>query len=114
MVTEQRPTKKDFVDLINAVMGQKVMTEEQLTNFLNGAKQVRDKSGNEALLEYIQQATNAPVGKDQLRGLADEIKRTGDPVQALDYLQREKLLSESQRRKLNQSIDRTVKKKRKR
>ncbi len=109
----QKPTKKDFVDLINTVMGQKIMTEDQLTNFLHNAKNVKDTKGTEGLLEYIQRVTNAPASKDQLKNLADEIKRTGNPGSAIDFLKGEKLLSDQQARKINDAMDQTKRKKRK-
>ena len=113
-MADQKPTKKDFVNLINTVMGQEVMTENQLTDFLDNAKKINDSKGTEGLLEYVKQVTNAPASKDQLRELANRIKKTGNPIEALDFLKSEKLLSEQQTRKLNQAIEQTKKKKRKR
>ncbi len=113
-MADQKPTKKDFVDLINTVMGQQVMNEDQLTQFLNNAKKAKETHGTEGLLEYIQRVTNAPASKDQLRRLAEQIKETGNPASALDFLKNEKLLSEQQSRKLNQALDKTSKRKRKR
>lgn len=112
-MAEQKPTKKDFVDLINTVMGNEVMTEDQLTHFLNEAKKVNDTRGTEGLLQYIQKVTHAPASQDQLKRLADTIQETGNPISALDFLKNEKLLSDQQARKLNKAIDQTKKKKRK-
>lgn len=112
-MADQRPTKKDFVDLINSVMGREIMNEDQLTNFLNDAKKVNDTKGTEGLLEYIQNVTNAPASKDQLSRLAKEIEHTGNPISAIDFLKNEKLISDQQLRKLNQAIDNTSRKKRK-
>lgn len=109
---EQKPTKKDFVDLLNSVMGKEVMTENQLTRFLNEAKHVNDTQGTQGVLEYIQQVTNAPASKDQLSKLAKKIKQTGDPGVAIDFLKDEKLLSDHQARQLNRAIDPSARKKR--
>ncbi|OEF99417.1 hypothetical protein BHF71_02200 [Vulcanibacillus modesticaldus] len=112
-MTQQKPSKKDFVDLINSLMGQKIMTEDQLTKFLNDAKKVKETKGTEGFLEFVQKTTNAPASKDQLERLADEIKRSGNPVNAIDFLIKEKLLTDQQARKINQAIEHTKKKKRK-
>ncbi|GBF10168.1 hypothetical protein TEPIDINF_001813 [Tepidibacillus infernus] len=112
-MAEQKPTKKDFVDLINTVMGTNVMTEDQLTRFLNEAKHVKDTSGTEGLLEYVQRVTNAPTSKDQLKKLANQIQQTGSAGAALDFLKNENLLTEQQARKLNKAIEQTAKKKKK-
>lgn len=112
-MAEQKPTKSDFVDLINSVMGKKIMSEDQLTQFLDNAKRVKDTSGTEGFLEYVQKMTNAPASKEQLKKLADNIHETGNPFSAMDFLKNEKLISEHQLRKLNQAIDDTTKKKRK-
>ena len=112
-MANKKPTKKDFVDLINTVMGQNVMTEDQLTQFLNNAKKAKDTRGTEGLLEYVQKVTKAPDSKDQLSRLSDEIQKSGNPAKAIDFLQKEKLLSESQMRKLNQALDQSPKKKKK-
>lgn len=112
-MANKKPTKKDFADLINTVMGQEVMNEEQLSNFLDSAKKVKDTRGTEGLLDYIQQVTNAPASKDQLKNLANNIQKNGSPSAALDFLKGEKLVSEQQLRKLHQAIDYSSLKKRK-
>jgi len=113
-VAEQKPTKKDFVDLINTVMGQEVMTEEQLSKFLHDAKQIHTSKGTEGLLQYIQKVTNAPTNQSQLKKLADQIQQTGNPGAALDFLKGEKLLTDQHVRKINHAIEKTKRKKRKR
>jgi len=94
-------------------MGQEVMTEEQLSNFLDSAKKVKETRGTEGVLEYIQQVTNAPASKDQLKNLAKEIQTTGSPGAAFDFLKKENLVTDQQMRKLSQAIDFTARKKRK-
>ncbi|MFV9511317.1 hypothetical protein [Tepidibacillus sp. LV47] len=112
-MADQRPTKKDFVDLINSVMGREVMNEDQLSRFLEEAKKVKETKGTEGLLEYVQRVTNAPTSKDQLRRMAEEIQKTGSVGSALDFLKNEKLLSDSQAQQLQKAIQKTAKKKRK-
>jgi len=112
-LANSKPTKKDFVDLINTVMGTPVMDEDQLTKFLNDAKHVKDTKGTDGLLDYVQKVTNAPASKDQLKKLAQQIQQTGSAESALDFLKNEKLLTDQQARKLNKAIDQTAKKKRK-
>ncbi len=113
-MTDQRPEKKDFVDLINSLMGQKVMSENQLTNFLNEAKTVKDTKGTEGFLDYVQKSTNSPASKDQLKRLAENIKKSGDPVKAMDFLLKEKLITDQQARKINDAIEPIKRKGRKR
>ncbi len=112
-MANQKPTKKDFVDLINTVMGQEIMTEDYLTQFLNEAKKVKDTRGTEGLVEYVQRITNAPASTDQLQRLAKQIQETGSVGAALEFLKDEKLISDLQARKLNHAISQTAKKKKK-
>ena len=112
-MADQKPTKKDFVDLINTVMGHEVMNEDQLSRFLEEAKRAKDSKGTEGLLDYVQRVTNAPTSKDQLRRMADQIQKTGNVGSALDFLKDEKLLSDTQAKQLNKAIHKTSKKKRK-
>lgn len=104
-MTEQMPDKKDFVDLINSLMGQKVMSENQLTQFLNEAKKVKETKGTEGFLDFVQKSTNAPASKEQLKKLADSIKKSGDPVKAMDFLLKEKLITDQQARKIGEAIE---------
>ena len=112
-MTNQKPTKKDFVDLINTVMGREVMNEDQLTQFLNEAKKIKDTRGTEGFVEYVQRVTNAPASTDQLQRLAKQIQETGDVCSALEFLKNEKLLNDLQAKKLNKAISQTAKKKKK-
>lgn len=112
-MTNQKPTKKDFVDLINTVMGREVMNEDQLTQFLNEAKKIKDTKGTEGFVEYVQRVTNAPASTDQLQRLAKQIQETGNVGSALEFLKNEKLLNDLQARKLNNAISKTAKKKKK-
>jgi len=112
-VADQKPSKKDFVDLINTVMGKEVMNEDQLSRFLDEAKKVKDTQGTEGLLEYVQKVTNAPTSKDQLKNLANTIQSTESVGSALDFLKNEKLLSDTQAQHLSKAIQKTAKKKKK-
>lgn len=111
-MTEQKPEKKDFVDLINSLMGQKVMSENQLTQFLNEAKRVKETKGTEGFLDFVQKNTNAPASKEQLRKLAENIKKSGDPAKAMNYLLNEKLITDQQARKISEAIEPIKRKKR--
>lgn len=104
-MTEQKPGKKDFVDLINSVMGQKVMSEDKLTQFLDEAKKVKETKGTEGFLDFVQKSTNAPASKDQLRKLAENIKKSGNPYKAMDFLLKENLVTDQQARKISEAIE---------
>ncbi|MGD9677721.1 MAG: hypothetical protein AB7V16_05085 [Vulcanibacillus sp.] len=112
-MTEQKPDKKDFVNLINSVMGKKVMSESQLTQFLDEARIVNETKGTEGFLDFVQKNTNAPASKDQLRKLAENIKNTGNPFEAMDFLLKEKLVTDQQVRKISEAIEPIKKKSRK-
>lgn len=103
-MTEKKPTQKDFVNLINSVLGENVMTENQLSQFLNEAHRIKETKGTEGFLEFVKNTTNAPASDSQLKGLANNIKKTGDPISAVDYLINEKLITDQQARKINHAI----------
>lgn len=100
----EKPSKKDFANLINSVVGQDVMTEQKLDRILQEAKKVNDTKGSEGLFDYLRELTNAPVNNDQIRGIADIVKNSGGPDQALETLKSQKLINDRQANQINSTM----------
>ena len=107
-----KPSKKDFADLINSVVGQEIMTEQKLDRILRDAKKANETKGPEGLFDYLRQITNAPVSNDQIRGIAEMVKKSGGPEQALETLKKQKLLNEQQASKIDKSLNKKPRKRR--
>lgn len=99
-----KPSKKDFADLINSVMGQDVMNERKLDRILNEAKKAQATKGTDGLFDYLRDITNAPVNNDQIRDIADTVRNSGGPDQALDSLKRQKMLNNRQATQIDKTI----------
>jgi len=100
----EKPSKKDFANLINSVVGQDVMTEQKLDRILREAKKANDTKGSEGLFDYLRELTNAPVNNDQIRGIADIVKNSGGPDQALETLKSQKLINDRQANQINSTM----------
>lgn len=99
-----KPSKKDFANLINSVLGQDVMTEQKLDRILQEAKKAHDTKGSDGLFDYLRRLTNAPVDNDQIRGIADVVKHSGGPERALESLKKQKLINERQAKQINSTL----------
>lgn len=99
-----KPSKKDFANLINSVLGQDVMTEQKLDHILQEAKKTNATKGPEGLFDYLRELTNAPVNNDQIRGIADMVKKSGGPEQALKALKDQNLVNEQQAKQIDHTI----------
>jgi hypothetical protein len=84
-------TIKDLAQMINEVMGQRVLTEQQLEKILDGAKKAHEKGGMNAVLEYLMKVTQADVDYNDLKQFADTVK--SDPNLGKDILQGKKRIS---------------------
>lgn len=100
-----KPTKKDFANLINSVLGQDVMTEQKLDRILREAKHANDTQGPDGLFNYLRELTKAPVSNDQIRSIADMVKNSGGSDQALQSLKNQKLINDQQARQINQILN---------
>jgi hypothetical protein len=76
---------KELAQMINTIMGRKVLTEEQLSKIMDGAKEAFDKGGMNAVLEYLMKVTQADVDMGQLQRFADQVQ--SNPALGLDILQ---------------------------
>jgi len=89
-MSAQGPSIKDLANMINAVMGNRVLTEEQLERIMQGAKKAYDKGGMAAVLEYLMKVTQADVDFHELKQFADAVQ--SNPHLGMDILQGKKKL----------------------
>lgn len=101
----EKPSKKDFAQLINSVLGENVMTEQKLDRILREAKKANKERGAEGVFDYLRKITNAPVTNDEIKNIADMVKNSGGPQQALDQLKRQKIINDQQARKIDQTLN---------
>lgn len=109
-----KPSKKDFANLINSVLGQNVMTEKKLERILQEAKHANDTKGAEGLFNYLRELTNAPVSNDQVRSIADMVKKSGSAEQALETLKSNKVINERQAQQIGKTVNKRGKRPRRR
>lgn len=105
-----KPSKKDFANLINSVMGQNVMNEQKLDRILQDAKKANATRGPEGLFDYLRELTNAPVNNDQIRDIADMVKKSGSPDKALKTLKSQKLINDHQAKQIDRTLHKTKRK----
>lgn len=84
-MTNRGPSVKELTQMINSVLGQSVLTEQQMNNILQGAKKAHQQGGMSAVLDYLMKVTHADVGKDELKQFADSIR--SNPKMGMDILQ---------------------------
>lgn len=84
-MTNRGPSVKELTQMINSVLGQSVLTEQQLNQILQGAKKAHQQGGMNAVLDYLMKVTHADVGKDELKQFADSIR--SNPKMGMDILQ---------------------------
>lgn len=60
--------------MINTVMGQHVLSEEQLKQIMNGAKKAFDRGGMPSVVDYLMKVTQADVDKDEVNQFAETIR----------------------------------------
>jgi hypothetical protein len=77
-------TMKQLTEMINTIMGQKVLTERQLAQIMQGAKHAKERGGMEAVLEYLIHVTQADVSKEELQQFADVVQQ--NPQMGMDIL----------------------------
>ena len=94
-MTNRGPSVKELTQMINSVLGQSVLTEQQLNQILQGAKKAHQQGGMNAVLDYLMKVTHADVGKQELKQFADSVQSNpedGDgysPGKAIPRLGRE-------------------------
>lgn len=78
------PSIKELTQMINSILGQQVLTEQQLKNILEGAKKAGEKGGMSAVLDYLMHVTQADVEKKELQQFADSVRN--NPQMGMDIL----------------------------
>jgi hypothetical protein len=84
-MTNRGPSVKELTQMINSVLGQSVLTEQQLNQILQGAKKAHQQGGMNAVLDYLMRVTHADVGKQELKQFADSVQ--SNPKMGMDILQ---------------------------
>jgi len=84
-MTSKGPSVKELTQMINSVLGQSVLTEQQMNNILQGAKKAHQQGGMSAVLDYLMKVTQADVGKQELKQFADSVRT--NPKLGMDILQ---------------------------
>lgn len=81
----QRPTMKDLTQMINNIMGHKVLSEQQLTKIMEGAQKALQRGGMPAVIQYLMKVTQADVDAEELTKFAENVKN--NPQMGMDILQ---------------------------
>lgn len=84
----QENTIKELTEMINAIIGHHVLTEEQMQRIMQGAKKAHDRGGMVAVLEYLMKVTQADVDFNELKQFADAVQ--ANPNLGMDILQGKK------------------------
>ncbi|MDR6227426.1 hypothetical protein [Desmospora profundinema] len=79
------PSVKQMTEMINNMMGQRVLTEQQLNQILAGAKRANERGGMSAVLDYLMKVTQADVEKGELQDFAKDVQR--NPQLGMDLLE---------------------------
>ncbi|SEM69510.1 hypothetical protein [Lihuaxuella thermophila] len=82
---------QNLADMINQVMGKKVLTEQQLEQIMQGAQKALGQGGMTAVLEYLMKVTQADVEMDELVQFSHRVK--SNPDLGMDILQGKKQIS---------------------
>lgn len=103
-MTAAGPSKKDFADLINGLVGQNVLNGKMLDGILQKAKESYNRQGLDGFFEYIRQLTGAPLDNKELKELMDTVIGAGRPDQALTGLVNRDWLSKEQAGKISRGL----------
>lgn len=69
------PSKKEFVDLLNLLLGNGSMNEEKLELIMTQAKQVYDQQGPSGLFLYMQKLFRLPVDERVMATLWKQLQK---------------------------------------
>lgn len=84
-MSNQGLSMKQLADMINGIMGRKVLSEHQLQQIMEGAKRANREGGMNAVLDYLLKVTQADVDKGDLKRFANQIQ--ANPQLGMDILQ---------------------------
>jgi pantothenate synthetase len=79
------PSMKELTQMINSILGQQVLSEQQLKGILEGARRAGERGGMSAVLDYLLNVTQADVDKKELQQFADSVRT--NPQMGMDMLQ---------------------------
>ncbi|GGE19046.1 hypothetical protein GCM10011571_21200 [Marinithermofilum abyssi] len=101
---DHTPSKKDFANMINQLVGEKVMTERKLDLLLEQAKKSYEQQGVNGLFDYMREVTQAPVDNQQMKLLMDTMIQSGEPSRAFDRLSQQQWLSPKMIKELEKGL----------
>jgi hypothetical protein len=84
IMSRNKPSVKELTQMINGVMGQQVLSEQQLEQILQGAKRANARGGMGAVLDYLMKVAQVDMSKQDLEQFADHIKN--NPKMGMDIL----------------------------
>jgi threonine aldolase len=90
------PNLKQLTNMINAVMGQRVLSEEQLGQIMAGAKRAFDRGGMPLVIEYLMRVTQADVDKEEVTQFAETIR--SNPQLGRDILEGKKSINNGRKK----------------
>ncbi|WP_028778134.1 hypothetical protein [Shimazuella kribbensis] len=90
------PDLKQLTNMINAVMGQRVLNEQQLGQILAGAKRAFDRGGMPLVIEYLMKVTQADVDKEEVTQFAETIR--SNPQLGRDILEGKKNINNGRKK----------------
>ncbi|MBN2908952.1 hypothetical protein JQC72_05365 [Polycladomyces sp. WAk] len=80
----REPSIRELTHMINSILGQQVLTEQQLQGILEGARRAGERGGMSAVLDYLLHVTQADVDKKELQQFADSVR--SNPQMGMDIL----------------------------
>jgi len=103
-MTGTGPSKKEFADLINQMMGRNVMNARLLEQILSDAKNSYYNRGLDGFLEYIRRLTQAPLSNEELKQMMKLVIDAGKPDRALTRLVEQQWFPQEQAEKMNRKL----------
>jgi hypothetical protein len=82
-----KPSKKDFADLINQVTGEETMTEKKLDQILRGANKSLQDRGTEGFFDYLRQVVQVPVPDEWMEKTWKDMQTVKGARKTLEQLQ---------------------------
>lgn len=90
------PDLGQLTNMINSVMGQKVLSEQQLAQIMAGAKRAFDRGGMPLVVEYLMKVTQADVDKEEVTQFAETIR--ANPQLGKDILEGKKSIKNGKKK----------------
>lgn len=113
-MSQSGPSKKEFADLINHVLGRNVMNEKVMDRLLQEAKENYQRRGMDGIFDLVRQMTQAPFSNQEMKTMMDTILHSSSPGQALERLGGQDWIPEDKARRLQRHLEPDQGKKRER